>query len=76
VGCDGYRPSSGEIIFDGKIINDLPVHERARLGITMAWLEPVRFECICVADYFTLRADLFLQHHFSLHYHQLTISRW
>ncbi len=56
MGCDGYRPSSGEIIFDGKIINDLPVHERARLGITMAWQEPVRFEGICVADYLTLKS--------------------
>jgi Fe-S cluster assembly ATP-binding protein len=37
-------------------INDLPVHERARLGITMAWQEPVRFEGICVADYLTLKS--------------------
>jgi Fe-S cluster assembly ATP-binding protein len=56
MGCDGYRPSSGEIIFDGKIINDLPVHERARLGITMAWQEPVRFEGICVVDYLILKS--------------------
>lgn len=55
MGCEGYRSSSGEIIFDGKVINDLPIHERARLGITLAWQEPVRFEGICVADYLTLR---------------------
>lgn len=57
MGCEGYRPSTGEIIFDGKVINDLPVHERARLGITLAWQEPVRFEGICVADYLTLKKD-------------------
>jgi Fe-S cluster assembly ATP-binding protein len=51
MGCEGYRPSSGEIIFDGRVINEMKLHERARLGITMAWQEPVRFEGICVADY-------------------------
>lgn len=56
MGCEGYRPTSGEIIFDGRVINELPIHERARLGITMAWQEPVRFEGICVADYLTLRS--------------------
>ena len=58
MGCEGYRPTSGEIIFDGKIINDLPLHERARLGITMAWQEPVRFEGICVADYLSIKTRL------------------
>jgi len=54
IGCEGYRPTSGEIVFDGKIINDLKIHERASLGITMAWQEPVRFEGISVRDYLTL----------------------
>lgn len=54
MGCEEYRPSSGEIVFDGKIINDLKIHERAKLGITMAWQEPVRFEGISVRDYLTL----------------------
>jgi Fe-S cluster assembly ATP-binding protein len=54
MGCEGYRPTSGEIVFDGKIINDLKIHERAKLGITMAWQEPVRFEGITVRDYITL----------------------
>ncbi|GAB4407631.1 MAG: ABC transporter ATP-binding protein [Thermodesulfovibrionales bacterium] len=56
MGCEGYRPCSGEIIFEGRVINDLPIHERARLGITMAWQEPVRFEGICVADYLSLKS--------------------
>src|SRR5208337_359543 len=48
MGCEGYRPTSGEIVFDGKVTNDLKIHERAQLGITMAWQEPVRFEGISV----------------------------
>jgi Fe-S cluster assembly ATP-binding protein len=54
MGCEGYRPTAGEIRFDNKVINDLPIHERARLGITMAWQEPVRFEGITVRDYLAL----------------------
>lgn len=56
MGCEGYRPNSGEIIFEGRVINELSIHERAKLGITMAWQEPVKFEGICVADYLTLRS--------------------
>lgn len=55
MGCDGYTPSSGEIVFEGKNINDLKIHERAQLRITMAWQEPVRFEGISVRDYLTLK---------------------
>ena len=55
MGCEGYRPTSGEIVFDGKVVNDLKIHERAGLGITMAWQEPVRFEGISVRDYLTLK---------------------
>ncbi len=66
MGCEGYRPTSGEIVFDGKIINNLKIHERAKLGIAMAWQEPVRFEGLGVAEYLTLNdrnadADHFLQ---------------
>jgi Fe-S cluster assembly ATP-binding protein len=55
MGCEGYRPSSGEIRLAGVTVNTLPIHERARLGITMAWQEPVRFEGITVGDYLTLK---------------------
>jgi len=54
MGCEAYCPSSGEIRFEGQIINDLKIHERAAIGITMAWQEPVRFEGISVRDYLTL----------------------
>lgn len=55
MGCEGYFPTSGEILFKGTSINGLKLHERARLGITMAWQEPVRFEGISVRDYITLK---------------------
>ena len=54
-GCEGYRPTSGEIFFDGRAIDRLKIHERAGLGITMAWQEPVRFEGITVKNYLTLK---------------------
>lgn len=55
MGCEGYRPVSGEIRFDSAIINDLKIYERARFGITMAWQEPVRFEGISVMDYLSIK---------------------
>jgi len=55
VGCEGYRPTSGSIAFEGRAIHASKLFERAQLGITMAWQEPVRFEGISVAQYLTLR---------------------
>jgi len=37
MGCEGYRPNSGEILFDGKDVSFLQPYERAQLGITLAW---------------------------------------
>lgn len=54
MGCEGYFPSSGEVIFEGRVINPLKIHERAHQGITLTWQEPARFEGISVADYLTL----------------------
>lgn len=54
MGCSGYVPSAGEIRFLGRNINTLPIHERAQLGITLAWQEPARFEGLSVADYLSL----------------------
>ncbi|MHB8056690.1 MAG: ATP-binding cassette domain-containing protein [Desulfuromonadaceae bacterium] len=56
MGCHGYRPLSGEIFFAGTCINDLQIHERARLGICMAWQEPARFEGLRVRNYLSLGA--------------------
>lgn len=54
MGCEGYCPEQGEIHFAGQLINHLPLFERARLGITLAWQEPARFEGLSVESYLTL----------------------
>jgi Fe-S cluster assembly ATP-binding protein len=54
MGCGGYRPESGELLFGGQSIAELPIHERARLGISLAWQEPARFEGLTVAEYLAL----------------------
>lgn len=51
MGCEGYIPASGKILFEGKDLIRLPIVERARLGITLAWQEPARFEGIPVGKY-------------------------
>ncbi len=56
MGCDGYRPAAGAIHFAGRRIDALPMHERARLGITLAWQEPARFEGLSVGDYLRVGA--------------------
>ncbi|HTG00246.1 MAG TPA: ABC transporter ATP-binding protein [Nitrospirota bacterium] len=55
MGCEGYVPSAGEIRFGGVLLNNMKIHERAKLGISMAWQEPVRFEGISVKDYLALK---------------------
>jgi len=57
MGLEGYAPSGGRILYDGRDISALPIHERAALGITLAWQEPVRFEGISIRDYLSLRSS-------------------
>ena len=57
MGCEGYPATSGEIIFQGKPITDLSIYGRAKLGISMAWQEPAKFEGITVRDYLSLSRD-------------------
>ena len=54
MGCEGYTPNRGSITFDGQDITGLSITERARLGITLAWQEPARFEGLKVSDYLAL----------------------
>ena len=44
VGLAGYRDFDGDVLFGGVSLKGLTVDERARLGITLAWQEPARFE--------------------------------
>lgn len=55
MGLEGYGPSGGGVSFDGQSLEGLAVHERAALGITLAWQEPVRFEGITIKDYLSLK---------------------
>ncbi|MGA9351846.1 MAG: ABC transporter ATP-binding protein [Anaerolineae bacterium] len=54
MGCDGYVPTAGRILFDGQDITRLSITERARLGLTLAWQDPARFEGLKVKDYLAL----------------------
>ena len=54
MGANGYKPERGRILFDGQDVTDASVTERARLGLTLAWQEPARFEGLPVADYLAL----------------------
>jgi len=51
MGLAGYRHFEGDILLDGQSIKDLSVSDRARLGITMAWQEPARFEGLSVRKF-------------------------
>lgn len=44
------KPDKGSVIFDGRDITGLSIAERARLGIALAFQQPVRFKGIGVRD--------------------------
>ena len=44
------QPTSGQIIFDGEDITDKDITERAKLGLSFAFQQPVRFKGIKVLD--------------------------
>jgi len=55
MGVNGLKePTEGEIIFKDKLLNGLEIDERARLGVTLAWQNPARFEGITVEEYLRL----------------------
>ena len=54
MGCDGYVPTSGTVLFNGTDLLSLKMHERAKLGLTLAWQEPARFEGITIREYLKL----------------------
>lgn len=51
MGCAGYTPDAGTIRFAGRDVTGLSITQRARLGLTLAWQEPARFEGLRVRDY-------------------------
>jgi Fe-S cluster assembly ATP-binding protein len=54
MGCAGYEPDGGSVSFAGQDITGLPIHQRARLGLTLAWQEPARYEGLPVGKYVSL----------------------
>ena len=50
------KPTAGNILFDGRDITELDITERAKLGISFAFQQPVRFKGIRVKDLLRLAA--------------------
>lgn len=50
------KPDSGRVIFDGKDITDMPINERAKLGMSFAFQQPVKFKGITVFDLLKIAA--------------------
>lgn len=44
------KPTSGKIYFNGKDITDLPINERADLGISYAFQQPITFTGLTIKD--------------------------
>jgi Fe-S cluster assembly ATP-binding protein len=51
MGLPGYRDHEGDVIYEGESIKHLDVDERARLGISLAWQEPARYEGLGVKEF-------------------------
>ncbi|MGM9645787.1 MAG: ABC transporter ATP-binding protein [Eubacteriales bacterium] len=49
-----YKPTEGRIFFDGNDITDASITERANMGISFAFQQPVRFKGLTVRDLITL----------------------
>ena len=50
------KPDSGTILFNGQDITNMPINERAKLGIAFAFQQPVKFKGITVYDLLKLSA--------------------
>ncbi len=50
------KPTAGQILFDGEDITEKSITERARMGISFAFQQPVRFKGIQVLDLIRLAA--------------------
>ncbi len=49
-----YLPTSGQILFNGTDITDMSITDRAKMGISYAFQQPVRFKGITVKDLVTM----------------------
>jgi len=63
MGLPGYTHHSGDILLDGESLRGVPVDERARRGITLAWQEPARFEGLRMDRFISAGAKLKSREH-------------
>lgn len=50
------KPTSGQILFDGTDITDMSITDRAKMGISYAFQQPIRFKGIQVLDLIRMAA--------------------
>lgn len=51
------KPTSGQILFNGEDITEKSITERAKMGISFAFQQPVRFKGIQVLDLIRMAAE-------------------
>ena len=51
------KPDSGQIILEGQDITQMPINERAKLGVAFAFQQPIRFKGITVFDLLKLSSE-------------------
>lgn len=51
MGLSGYAHFTGDILFEGKSVRNFSIDQRARMGITMAWQEPARYEGLSIQSF-------------------------
>ena len=56
MGVPGYVPEHGRITFKDRVIDDLEIDERGRMGMSLAWQEPARFEGLTVRSFLSAGA--------------------
>lgn len=56
IGYPGYKIVEGEILFKGKVINDMPVNERVKLGLGIAFQHPPKLIGVKLKDLLSLIA--------------------
>jgi len=53
-------PDEGSIIFEERDVTRCTISERAKMGLTLAWQEPARFEGLSIREYLRLNKNLSL----------------
>lgn len=51
-----FKPTSGQILLDGKDITNMSITDRAKAGVSIAFQQPVRFKGLTVQDLITIAA--------------------